>query len=201
MQCFTLFKSFSGSVKWQMIKTGIFNCFRYHLGSVAFIKFLKSHLFSTVCFGSLILAIVNTINWFIKYVKKMADSKFMCFLNVIVCCCRVVEELLKSLTGYAYVQTALVGSGFCKSAKDSFLVCKLIMFILPYFQLLSKYAIVLATVVGVSGLISFISVFVVTVSTTTAGCDFVFSKNPCTLGTLFSITFMLIELRQSTFRS
>merc|ERR1711920_813195 len=90
--------------------TGVKNCFRYHLGSLAF--------------GSLILAVIQTIRWFMICLSKQAEAHGNCVmvivLKVFTCCLWCFEKSVKFLNKNAYIQVALMATNFCTSAKNAF---------------------------------------------------------------------------------
>lgn len=85
-------------------------CWRYHLGSLAF--------------GSFVLAVVQMIKWTMYYIQKCSEAqknyvmaKIACVLKYCVAC---FERFIKFLNKNAYIQIALLGKGFCKSAWNAF---------------------------------------------------------------------------------
>jgi len=90
--------------------TGVKNCFRYHLGSLAF--------------GSFILAVIQTIRWFMIYLSKQAKAQgnfvLECVLKVFAYCLWCFEKSVKFLNKNAYIQVALLATNFCVSAKNAF---------------------------------------------------------------------------------
>lgn len=82
----------------------------YHIGSLAF--------------GSFIVAVVQFIRYVLMYLQKQAEmhkNKVMVLvLKVLVCCMWCFEKCLKFLNKNAYIQIALLGKGFCESAKNAF---------------------------------------------------------------------------------
>jgi len=78
----------------------------------------------TAAFGSLLIAIIQIIRYLIaklqKYAKK-ADSKVA---NALLCCCQCCfycfEMFMKFINKNAYIQTAIFGTSFCKSAREGF---------------------------------------------------------------------------------
>eukprot|EP01017_Pseudomicrothorax_dubius_P041517 TRINITY_DN6650_c0_g3_i3.p1 TRINITY_DN6650_c0_g3~~TRINITY_DN6650_c0_g3_i3.p1 ORF type:complete len:295 (-),score=68.40 TRINITY_DN6650_c0_g3_i3:77-865(-) len=90
----------------------VWRVFRYHLGSLAF--------------GSLILAIVQTIRVVISYyqaqLKKGADNYRLLqyLLTCSQCLFDCLERFIKFLNKNAYIQIAIKGSNFCQAAKDAF---------------------------------------------------------------------------------
>lgn len=89
---------------------GFWNCFRYHLGSLAF--------------GSLLIAIVQVIRVMLEYIdSKIKNSenpvaKFL--MKCLKCCFWCLEKFLRFLCKNAYIMIAVYGSNFCSSAKRAF---------------------------------------------------------------------------------
>mmetsp|Transcript_14136 Transcript_14136/g.17326 ORF Transcript_14136/g.17326 Transcript_14136/m.17326 type:complete len:669 (+) Transcript_14136:64-2070(+) len=84
--------------------------FRYHIGTAAF--------------GSLILAIVQFIQIVLNYIKrkaKAADNKIaQTVLSCMQCCLCCLEKCIRFMNKNAYIQTAIFGENFCKSAREAF---------------------------------------------------------------------------------
>jgi hypothetical protein len=94
------------------VRTGLRNCFRYHLGSLAF--------------GSFILAVVQFIKWYMYYLQKQAEQaknpvavRIFKILQYIIWC---FEKCIKFLNKNAYIQIALLGKNFCRSAWNAFML-------------------------------------------------------------------------------
>lgn len=96
--------------KAKSVRTGLYNCFRYHLGSLAF--------------GSFILALVQFIRYLCKYFEKQAKAQknkvMVIVLKVVQYCLWCIEKCIKFLNKNAYIQIALLGKNFCTSAKNAF---------------------------------------------------------------------------------
>mmetsp|Transcript_78397 Transcript_78397/g.210410 ORF Transcript_78397/g.210410 Transcript_78397/m.210410 type:complete len:782 (+) Transcript_78397:227-2572(+) len=94
----------------ESVSTGVHNCFRYHLGSLAF--------------GSFILAVIQTIRWFMIYLSKQAKAQgnrvMECVLKIFAYCLWCFEKSVKFLNKNAYIQIALLATNFCVSAKNAF---------------------------------------------------------------------------------
>jgi hypothetical protein len=92
------------------VRTGLTNALWYHTGSLAF--------------GSLILAIVQTIRYIIKYFQKQAQAQknkvMALLLRCLGYCIWCFEQCIKFLNKNAYIQVALCGTNFCRSAKAAF---------------------------------------------------------------------------------
>jgi hypothetical protein len=90
--------------------TGVRNCFRYHLGSLAL--------------GSFILAVIQTVRWFMIYLSKQAKVQgnwvMAVVLKVFAYCLWCFEKSVKFLNKNAYIQVALLATNFCNSAKNAF---------------------------------------------------------------------------------
>eukprot|EP00163_Fabomonas_tropica_P017466 TRINITY_DN3101_c0_g1_i2.p1 TRINITY_DN3101_c0_g1~~TRINITY_DN3101_c0_g1_i2.p1 ORF type:complete len:576 (-),score=200.56 TRINITY_DN3101_c0_g1_i2:392-2119(-) len=82
---------------------------RYHLGSLAF--------------GSMLIAIVVTIRLIMAYIKKQVKKEntllkyIMCIIE---CCLWCFQKFLEFIATHAYIQIAIFGESFCKSAKEGF---------------------------------------------------------------------------------
>jgi len=95
--------------KEKAVRTGLYNCFRYHAGSLAF--------------GSFILALVQFIRYFCKYLEAQAKSQknkvMVMVMKILQCCLWCIEKCIKFLNKNAYIQIALIGKNFCTSAKNA----------------------------------------------------------------------------------
>lgn len=83
----------------------------------------RSHVGSVV-FGSFIVALVRFIRYVMKYFEKQAAAQtnrvLVLILKVLQCAIWCFEKCIQFLNKNAYIQIALTGSGFCKSAKKAF---------------------------------------------------------------------------------
>lgn len=83
---------------------------RYHLGSLAF--------------GALIIAIIQLFRYIALYLKKQAEATknkvMQCVMCLAGCLLWCLEKCMKFLTKNAYIQVAIKGTNFCKSAKAAF---------------------------------------------------------------------------------
>jgi hypothetical protein len=98
--------------KTKAVRTGLYNCFRYHLGSLAF--------------GAFILAVVQFIRYWCKYLEKQAKAQknkvMVIVFKILGYCIWCIEKCIKFLNKNAYIQVALLGKNFCVSAKNAFLL-------------------------------------------------------------------------------
>ena len=92
------------------VKTAIWACCRFHLGSIAF--------------GSFIVAVVQFARYLLMYFEKQAQAQknkvMVMILKVAQCCLWCLEKCIKFLNKNAYIQIALQGTNFCASAKVAF---------------------------------------------------------------------------------
>ena len=89
-----------------------YNCFRYHFGSL--------------CFGSLIIAIVQFVRACIAYLdsktKSLQDKNKMLKVafKVVQLCMMCVEKVLKFISKNAYIMVAMKGKSFCGATFEAF---------------------------------------------------------------------------------
>jgi len=96
--------------KTKAVRTGLYNCLRFHTGSLAL--------------GSFILALVQFIRYFCKYLEKQAKAQknkvMVIVFKILQYCLWCIEKCIKFLNKNAYIQIALLGTNFCTSAKNAF---------------------------------------------------------------------------------
>lgn len=81
----------------------------------------------TAAFGSLIIAILKTIQAVIKYLQRKAKksknrlAKVLSFiLSCLSCCLWCMEKCMKFINKNGYIQTAIHGYSFCKACRAAF---------------------------------------------------------------------------------
>lgn len=81
----------------------------------------------TAAFGSLLIAILKTIQAVIKYLQKKAKksknrlAKVLSFiLSCLSCCIWCMEKCMKFINKNGYIQTAIHGYSFCKACRAAF---------------------------------------------------------------------------------
>jgi len=138
-------------VVWKAVKT----VFRYHLGTVAF--------------GSFIIAVIQFIRYLMKYFEKQAGAQknrvMVLVLKVLQCCIWCFEKCVKFLNKNAYIQTALMGTNFCTSAKKAF-------------HLILRNILRFGTMAVLGNVIYGIGFVCITVGTTTLGYLFMRAMHP-----------------------
>ncbi|KAJ3066986.1 putative choline transporter, neither null mutation nor overexpression affects choline transport, partial [Quaeritorhiza haematococci] len=81
--------------------------------------------FGSICYGSLIIAIVQLIREIVNAVLNNSDDGFMCFLA---CCMQCIlscfQGLLELFNHYAFTQVAIYGKNYCDAAKSTWTLIK-----------------------------------------------------------------------------
>jgi hypothetical protein len=111
--CMWYFAQNTGQGPRMTVSKSVYRAWRYHLGSLAF--------------GSLILAIVQFIKLWLRYVewqmKKLQtkNTKFILYIvKCMQCCVGCAERFVNFLNKNAYIQIALTGDNFCTAARHAF---------------------------------------------------------------------------------
>lgn len=98
-----------------------------YVGSMTVIKSLCSAVWyhtGTAAFGSLLIAIVKIIRAILTKLQKEAEQMNRQVAKVLFCCCNCclwcLEKFIQFLNTHAYIQTAVFGTSFCKSAREGF---------------------------------------------------------------------------------
>merc|ERR1712070_527001 len=93
------------------IRSSLYITMRYHFGSL--------------CFGSLIIAIVQAIRAVLAYIdhktKDLQDKNplIKIFMKVVQCCMWCMEKCLKYIAKSAYIMIAMKGHSFCHATKEA----------------------------------------------------------------------------------
>ena len=130
------------------LRTGLYNSIRYHMGTAAF--------------GSFILAFIIWVKWVLTIISKISTGTLgryrlvrwilMPVFYLISC----LQRFLAFLNKNAYVQTALVGTSFCTSAKNAF-------------SLIVRNAARFGVLSGISGLVNLFGRMFITAATAGIG--------------------------------
>ena len=84
---------------------------------------LYYHL-GTCAYGSLVLAIVQIIRAILAKIQRQVKKANNRIADALLCCCQCClwcfEKCIKFLNKNAYIQTAIFGTAFCKSAREAF---------------------------------------------------------------------------------
>jgi len=110
--CVWFFTSSPHKSKCSPVRRSIYISFRYHLGSMAV--------------GAFILAVVQFIKYFTMYLEKQAKAQknivAVYIFKALRCILWCAEKCIKFLNKNAYIQVAILGTNFCKSAKNAFML-------------------------------------------------------------------------------
>lgn len=78
----------------------------------------------TLAFGSLLIACVQIIRVVLERLRRALKKIDSRAANTVICCCQcfccILEACLKFLNKNAYIQTAIMGTPFCRSASQAF---------------------------------------------------------------------------------
>lgn len=80
--------------------------------------------FGSICFGSLIIAIVKLIRALLRTAMDNSDGVMAFVACIAVCILACIEDLLEYFTHYAFTQVAVYGKSFCTAAKDTWTMIK-----------------------------------------------------------------------------
>ena len=98
-----------------IILTSIKRAFKYHFGSLAF--------------GSLIIAIVRFLMFFLEIFKRRAEGSLgrktpgkcqKCLMCCLECCLRCITKFLEFINKHAYIMISIKGDSFCTAAWEGF---------------------------------------------------------------------------------
>jgi len=110
--CVWFFAPRSNKMVVKSVSVSTWNCFRFHTGSLAF--------------GAFILAVVQFIRYWLMYLEKQAAAQknrvMVLIMKVLQCCMWCLEKCIKFLNKNAYIQVAIMGTNFCVSAKNAFML-------------------------------------------------------------------------------
>ncbi|KAG9290148.1 hypothetical protein G9A89_010454 [Geosiphon pyriformis] len=78
----------------------------------------------SICFGSLIIALLNTLRAIFRTIANSDDGALgflaCCFAYILSC----IEGLVEYFNHYAYVEVAIFGKSYCEAAKDTWTLIK-----------------------------------------------------------------------------
>ncbi|KAJ3679681.1 hypothetical protein LUZ60_017692 [Juncus effusus] len=82
------------------------------------LRYALSTSFGSICYGSLFTALIRTLRWEIRGVRsKIGNNE--CLLCCVDFLFHIVETLVRFFNKYAYVQIAVYGKSFNRSARDA----------------------------------------------------------------------------------
>ncbi|KAJ3410813.1 putative choline transporter, neither null mutation nor overexpression affects choline transport [Chytridiales sp. JEL 0842] len=84
--------------------------------------------FGSICFGSLLIAIIATLKALASYARGEAAQNgniVACLLaSCLQCILSCIEDILDYFNKYAFTQVAIYGKGYCQAAKDTWQLAK-----------------------------------------------------------------------------
>jgi len=107
--------------------------------------------FGSLALGSLILAVVQFINFILRVVKKKNQIKnpiFSFIISCVQCIFGCVQRIVKFLNRYAYIYIAMHGDGFCSSAKNCFNLISRNFFSAAIVDLLGEFVLFVGKLLG-----------------------------------------------------
>ncbi|RIA90683.1 plasma-membrane choline transporter-domain-containing protein [Glomus cerebriforme] len=96
-------------------------------GSVPTLSSLKracTTSIGSICYGSLIIAILNTTRFILRSFARGDDGVCGFIAACLECLLSWIESLVQYFNHYAYVQVAIYGKSYCESAKDTWRLIK-----------------------------------------------------------------------------
>jgi len=84
--------------------------------------------FGSICFGSLIIAVIQTLEFLARQLKNESASEENYILCVIACCLECIlsciGDIIEYFNVYAFTEVAIYGKSYCQAAKDTWTLCK-----------------------------------------------------------------------------
>jgi len=84
--------------------------------------------FGSICFGSLIIAIIRTLEALARQAKQEAAGDNNYILCILACCVECIlnciGDMAEYFNVYAFTEVAIYGKPYCQAAKDTWTICK-----------------------------------------------------------------------------
>ncbi|ORX85667.1 DUF580-domain-containing protein [Anaeromyces robustus] len=84
--------------------------------------------FGSICFGSLIIAVIQTLEFLARQTKNEAAENENYILCIIACCVECIlsciGDMVEYFNVYAFTEVAIYGKSYCQAAKDTWTLCK-----------------------------------------------------------------------------
>ncbi|PVU90099.1 hypothetical protein BB559_004797 [Furculomyces boomerangus] len=86
----------------------------------------STYSFGSICFGSLIVAIIQTIRAILNYIRHSDDNNIITSILIVCadCILSCIEALVEYFNKYAYIEIAIYGKPFMQAAKDTWHLIK-----------------------------------------------------------------------------
>lgn len=92
--------------------------------SISSLKRACTTSFGSICFGSLILAILNTLKAIFRILSSSDEGICGFVAACFACLLAWIESLVEYFNHYAYVQVAIYGKSYIRAAKDTWIIIK-----------------------------------------------------------------------------
>lgn len=79
--------------------------------------------FGAVCFGSLIVAVIQTLRYIAKSGRTSRNGVVRIVAAVVDCMLACIQDMVEWFSDFAYVQVAIRGCGFCDAARATMHLC------------------------------------------------------------------------------
>jgi hypothetical protein len=89
--------------------------------SVASLKRAMTTSFGSICFGSLIVAIIKVIHFMVRSATRNQNSFIAC---IALCIIGIIERLMEYFNVYAFTHVAIYGSSYIEAAKQTWAMVK-----------------------------------------------------------------------------
>jgi hypothetical protein len=126
--------------------------YRANVGSPAFRSFGRalSFHFGSVALGSLLLAVIQFINFMLRVTKKANQkNKVVVFIiSCVQCLLSCIQRIVKFVDRFAYVYIAMHGDSFCTSAKNVFNLISRNMFTAVVVDFLGDFVLFVGKLLG-----------------------------------------------------
>ncbi|KAJ2483784.1 putative choline transporter, neither null mutation nor overexpression affects choline transport [Coemansia sp. RSA 2131] len=90
------------------------------------LKRAMTNSFGSICFGSLVVAIIQTVRAIVRAIRSQGDGNIV--LQLLACCADCIlgciEAIVEFFNKYAYVEIAMYGKSFVPAAKDTWTLIK-----------------------------------------------------------------------------
>ncbi|ORX46163.1 DUF580-domain-containing protein [Piromyces finnis] len=84
--------------------------------------------FGSICFGSIVIAVFQTLRALAQSAKNDAQEDGNCLLVILMCCIECIlsciSDMIEYFNVYAFTEVAIYGKSYCQAAKDTWELCK-----------------------------------------------------------------------------
>jgi len=107
--------------------------------------------FGSLALGSLVLAVVEFLNFLLEKVKKTPGNRYLrIFVCIAQCLLGCVAKLVQFINRFAYIHIAMHGESFCASARNCFELVGRNLFSVAVIDVLGKFVLFVGKILGTS---------------------------------------------------